>query len=218
MLVVHTLLSIFAPILMAEAIYDKQANQSWLKPRACFFLLAAFLANVFGLGRLIAPNNRPSAVHYLAEAAFIGACLWMARNAPAPGATTGGEGVERSPLRLFFVAFVGTVATMVVGFAMPSMPLPAVVNIGVMIGVYLAFLAWLGRNGAFRPGLNPLSKFALASGMITFWILISIPKSFALRNIGPAFFGLLMAVFLLRVRWRMRNGLAIPWAVSPSAV
>src|SRR5580658_3127280 len=78
MLVVHPLMSIFVPILLAEAVYHKTAGEPWVKPRTAFILLVLFWANVFGLGRLIAPFNRPSAAHYLAEAAIICGCLWLA--------------------------------------------------------------------------------------------------------------------------------------------
>src|SRR5665213_1322486 len=84
MLVVHSLMSVFAPILMAEAIYHEKANEPWVTPRTIFVLLALFWANIFGLGRLIAPFNRPDAWHFLAEAAIIVGCLWLARVVPAP--------------------------------------------------------------------------------------------------------------------------------------
>src|ERR1039457_2220209 len=84
MLVVHSLVSIFAPILLAEAIYAERANESWVKPRSFWWLLTAFAANVFGLGRLIAPTNRPGTIYFLVEAVFIGGGLWVGRTAPGP--------------------------------------------------------------------------------------------------------------------------------------
>ena len=78
MMVVHSLMSIFVPILFVEAVYPERANDSWVAPRTIVILLILFWANVFGLGRLIAPINRPSLVYYAAEFAIIGVCLALA--------------------------------------------------------------------------------------------------------------------------------------------
>ena len=124
MLEAHSLLSIFMPILLTEAIYDQQANESWITPRTCWILLAAFIANVFGLGRLIAPANRPGAVYFLLELAFIGGCLWLAHCSPAPRPATGGP--ERSPIRLYTTTLAGIAVTMVISFAAPTLAIPTV--------------------------------------------------------------------------------------------
>jgi hypothetical protein len=211
MLVVHSLVSIFVPILVAEAIYDEQAREPWIKPRTFWWLLAAFAANVFGLGRLIAPTNRPGVLYYLIEAAFIGGCLWLASRAPAPRAQIGDGKCERSPARLFAGSLVGMAVTMVVNFAAPTLAIPAVVKVVAMLAVYLAFLEWLRRSGMFHPGLDPLSKFAGASGIISFWILVSPLTAFGKGNIGPVFFGTLVAVFLVSTQKRLKKRLPIPW-------
>ena len=211
MLVVHSLVSIFVPILVAEAIYDEQAREPWLKLRSCWWLLAAFAANVFGLGRLIAPTNRPGVLYYLVEVAFIGGCLWLASRAPVPQAQIGDRKSERSPAWLFAGSLGGMAVTMVVNFAAPTLAIPAVVKVSAMLAVYLAFLEWLRRSGLFRPGLDPLSKFAGASGIISFWILVSPLTAFGKGNIGPVFFGTLVAVFLVSTQKRLKKRLPIPW-------
>lgn len=212
MLVVHSLVSIFAPILLAEAIYDEQAHEPWVKPRNCWWLLTAFAANIFGLGRLIAPANRPGVIYHLVEIAFIGGCLWLAICAPAPRAAAGDARSERSPAWLFVGSLVGLTVTMVVNFAAPTLAIPAVAKVVVMMAVYLAFLEWLRRSGMFRCGLNPLSKFAGASGIISFWILVSPLTSFGKSNPGPVCCGTFMAFFLVSVQQRLRKKLPIPWA------
>jgi hypothetical protein len=201
MLVVHSLVSICVPILLAEAIYDPRSKESWVKPQVFWWLLLAFVANIFGLGRLIAPNNRPGVIYFLVEAAFIGGCFWLARSVPAPRPETGEHRPGPAPGKLFFGSLAGMVVTMVVNFAAPTLAIPAVVKVVVMLGVYLAFLEWLRRNGIFRAGQLPLSRFAAASGIISFWILVSPLTSRGKGNPGPACFGLLVAVVLVQ-EWR----------------
>jgi hypothetical protein len=205
MLVVHSLVSIFAPILLAEAVYDERAGESWITLRTCWMLLAAFAANVFGLGHLIAPTNRPAAVYWLMESVFIGGCLWLAWRAPAPRVEATGGKPEITPIRLFVRSLVGMTVTMVVGFATPTVAIPAVAKVVVMLAAYAGFLVLLRRSGVFRPGLDPLSKFAVAAGIITFWILVSPLTSFGKGNIGPVFFGALTACFLVQTQRRLHR-------------
>ncbi len=212
MLEVHSLFSIFMPILLAEAIYDEQSNESWIKPRTCWILLAAFTANVFVLGRLIAPLNRPRVTYYLLELAFIGVCLCLARCVPSPPAASGGP--ERSPIRLYVTTLAGIAVTMVVAFATPTLAIPAVAKIAVMLLFYLGFLGLLRRIGVFRPGLDARSKFTVAAGMISFWILVSPLTSFAKHNLGPVLFGALTAFLLFRMLSRLKNKFPTPAATS----
>jgi hypothetical protein len=210
MVVVHSLMSIFAPILLAQAIYDEKADEPWVKPRTLFVLLTLFIATVFGLGRLIAPSNRPDVFHYLVEVTIIGACLWLAKHVPAPRPATLETKAVRSPLWLYGASLIGMLATMVAGFAAPALPMPAIAKIAVMMTVYVAFLGFLHHNGAFDPGLNPLSKFAVASGMISFWILISPLTAFGKGNVGPVAFAVLVAGILATMHQRLKRGLSVP--------
>ena len=212
LLVVHSLVSIFAPIMLAEAVYQERSNESWLGPRSFRLVLAAFAANIFGLGRLMAPANRPGAVYFLAECALIGGCLWLARHVPAPITTMGGGRAGRRPAALFAVSLCGMAVTMVVGFATPALAMPAVAKVVIILMAFLAYLAWLRRSGAFRSGLDPVSKLAVAGGMVCFWVLMSPLASLQKGNPAPLFFGALMAGFLVYAQRMLRQGLPIPWA------
>jgi len=209
MLVVHSLVSIFAPIMLAEAIYNERANESWVKPRYFWWLLLAFAANVFGLGRLIAPTNRPGPICFLVEVAFIGACLRLANSVPAPQSVVCGGACKRSPARLYAGSLGGMAVTMAVNFAAPTLAIPAVAKLAVMLGVYVAFLECLRRSGIFEPGQKPLSKLAGASGIISFWVLVSPLTSFGKGNPGPVCFGVFMAVFLLHQQRRLRHSVSL---------
>jgi hypothetical protein len=204
MLVVHSLVSIFTPIMLAEAIYEKRANEPWVKPRIFWWLLLAFAANVFGVGRLVAPTNRPGAIWFLAQAAFIGACLWVARTLPAPRLVTASKSSALPAAWLYAGALGGMAVTMAVNFAAPTLAIPAAAKVTVMLGVYLAFLDWLRRRGIFHPGQKSLSKFAAASGIISFWVLVSPLTSFGKGSPVPLCFGVLMAVFLVKAQRRLR--------------
>jgi hypothetical protein len=210
MFVIHTLVGIFVPILTAEAIYSERARESWITPRAFWSLLVAFAANVFGLGRLIAPYNRPGITAYLVELAFIGGCLWLSRIVPEPRPVPTGAIRPRSFLSLFLRALIGMAITMVIGFAAPTIAIPPLAQATIILATYAAFLELLRRSGTFQTGLDPLSKFTLAAGIVSFWVLVSPLSSFAKGNIGPVSFGLFMAAFLLNTLKRLRKRIPIP--------
>jgi hypothetical protein len=208
MVVVHSLVSIFAPILLAEAIYHEKANEAWVKPGTLGILLAAFSANVLGLGRLLAPSHRPGVCYYLAEAAIIGGCLWLANRVPAREPATAEPKPDHSPRWLYVASLSGMLVTMIVGFAAPALPMPGAVKVVVMLAVYLGFLGFLHRSGAFNPSLDPLSRFTVACGIISFWILASPLMALAKGNVGPVVFAVLAAGFLASAHKRLKTELA----------
>ena len=207
MVVVHSLVSIFAPILLAEATYHEKADEGWVKPGTLYILLALFSANVFGLGRLIAPAHRPGVGYYLAEAVIIAGCLWLANRVPAhqPGAAE--PKPYHSPRWLYFASLIGMLVTMIVGFAAPTLPIPGLVKLVVMLTVYLGFLGFLHRRGAFDPGLDPLSRFAVACGVISFWVLAAPLGALAKGNVGPVVFAVLTAALLASAHKRLKTEL-----------
>ena len=152
---VHSLVSIFAPILLAEAIYDEKANEPWVKPGTFYVLLVLFSANVLGFGRLLAPSHRPGASYCLVEASIIGACLWLANRVPGPRPATAETKPGRSHLWLYVASLSGMLATIVVSFTVPALPVPALAKVVVMLTFYLAFLGFLYHNRAFDPGAGP---------------------------------------------------------------
>ncbi len=214
MLVVHTLVSIVTPIMLAESLYAKVAGESWLGRRAAWALFLAFLADVFGLGRLIAPYHRPPLGYDAAEFGLIVLCVFLARSIRIPAPKI----VPRSPARMFAVSSVGMLATMLVNFAAPTISMPAAAKIAVMLFAYGAFLFALYRAGAFQPALSALGKFAVASGLISFWVVFSPLGSVAKHSPGPVLFGAAMAIFLWRQRRRLiQSTPAIPWAGGQTA-
>ena len=208
MFVVHSLMSIFVPILFVEAIYPERANDSWVTPRTIVILLILFCANVFGLGRLVAPYNRPDAVHYAVEFAIIGVCLVLAHSAHATDADLSFVSANRTFHWLFIASLVGILITMVFGVAFPSIPIPPAIIIAVILAVYAAFLWFLHHIRAFDRNLDPVSKFAIAAGMISFFIAVSPLKSLGEHNPGPIICGVIAVVILSRQYKRLKRALA----------
>ncbi|HEY3852869.1 MAG TPA: hypothetical protein VGO67_00585 [Verrucomicrobiae bacterium] len=208
MLVVHSLMSIFVPILFVEAIYPERANDSWVTPRTSAIVLLLFWANVFGLGRLIAPYNRPGAAYYAVEFAIIGVCLLLAHSARVSGAEPSSAPATRTPRWLFIASFVGILITMVVAVAFPSIPIPPAIIIVIILAIYAMFLGFLHRIRAFDRSLDPLAKFAIAAGMISFFIAVSPLKSFGGHNPGPIICGVIAVVILSRQHKQLKRRLA----------
>jgi len=211
MLVVHSLISIFLPILTAEAVYSRRARESWISSKAFVLMLLALAANVVGFGRLIAPNDRPPFLDYAIELGFVAACLLVAKFLPGPRrleASTGdgseeGRPATGSPRRLFFVSLFGTILLFVVSFAAPAMNMSAWIMVAAMVGVYLGFLAVLARFRTFDPRLPALSKLAAAGGIITFWLMVSPMAAFGKGNPSPLIAAVPMVWFLLSARRRL---------------
>ncbi len=97
---------------------------------------------------------------------------------------------------------------MVVGVAFPSTPIPPVVIIAVILGIYAAFLGFLRRIRAFDSSLDPLAKFAVAAGMISFFIAVSPLISLGKHNPGPIICGVAATVILVREHKRLKRALA----------
>jgi hypothetical protein len=201
MLVVHSLLSVVLPILMAETVFAAEAAKPWIKPRTFWLALAFFAADVFGLGRAFAPINRPGWVYYAVELGIIAACLISARFLPAMKPES--DGPSRSARWYYFAFLIGTLATITAGVIAPVLPLPAWVQISLMFAVYIGFLCYARRNHGFSPTLPPMSRLACAAGIISFWIL-ACPLSVMFRGSGgPPVVAVLMTIFLLSLRKRL---------------
>jgi hypothetical protein len=131
--------------------------------------------------------------------------LWLAKCVPAPEPATAEPKPHRSPLWLYIASLSGMLVTMIVGFVAPALPMPGVVKVVVMLTFYLGFLAFLHRSGAFNPGLDPLSKFAVACGVISFWVLAAPLGALAKGNVGPVVFALLTAGFLASAHKQLKT-------------
>lgn len=197
MVMVHSLVSILPPILVAEAVHSDKVGEPWLKPKAFWMVLGLYMADVFGIGSLLVKNDRPTWVVYAIEFALIAACLLVARKLSAHHQPST---IQRSP-RWFYCAFlIGTIIVMAAGFGAPALHVPTMVQIGIMLGAYGGFLWFAHRNQAFDIALPAMSKLACASGIISFWILVS-PFSCALRGtVAPLVVAMLMPVFLFSLR------------------
>ncbi len=202
MLMVHSLISIFLPIFFAETIYHQKVGVPWVQKKTFYLLLLIFAANVFGLGRLIAPANRPDAHYWLIQFCIIAASLLIASRLPSPKPAPV-VGSIRSLRWFYLVSLAGTTVTFVAGFAAPALPIPILAKIAIMLGVYLAFLALLARNRVFNPLFPVRPKFAVACGIISFWILLAPLMSVAKGSPLPLLVAVPLVVFLFAMRRRL---------------
>ena len=199
MLVVHTLVSLLAPLLIAEARFPERAAEPWLSRKAFYQLLVLFIVNVLGLGRLLAPHDRPGIAGFCWQLVIIGGCLWLAKNSPGPEWESRlATAAVRSARWWFFTSLAGMFTTMVAEFVFPALPLPGVIKVALMLTAFLTYLAWFRREGALAPAQKPILRFAAGCGIVSFWILLSPLMSLAKGNPGPVLFGAGTALFLWR--------------------
>ena len=195
--IIHSLVSVSLPILLAESLYPERAREAWIKPRTFIILLVLFLSDVFILGTLILPHNRPGGLYYLVEILIIAACLWAARKTSDP--QTPPAGATHSPRWYYFSVLASFSALMIVSFVAPSLALPAFVIIAVMAAAYAIFIRFLFKSGALDAHLPPASAYAISAGVITFWIVVSPLKAFE-GVLSPLITAILAAIFLVLAR------------------
>ncbi len=202
MFIVHSWISIFLPILFVEAAYPEKVKEPWLKPRYFFLILILFLANIFGLGQAFAPKNRPSLIYYAIETGIIIACLIAAYLAPSP-ANARPAGPARSARWLYFAALFGTLATFAASLITPSLAIPFLLKIAIMLAVYGSFLFFLNRRQVFAPSLSFYRQFVFACGIISFWLFVSPLASVIKHDPVPIMAAVLMIILLWGVRKKL---------------
>ena len=204
MLIIHSLVSVFLPIFFVETFYPEAAHERWTTSMTLSLVSFLFLFDTFIMGTLIAPHNRPSGVYYVVEFLIIALCLVLARFITVPARS---DFKIHSP-RWYYIATLSTFALLIMAeFILPAASFPAPVIIVVMLAAYFAFVRFLIAHGVFSESLSGQSRFAVAAGMITFWILISFVKL-----LGGFFSPAIVAIFIVAFLFRMKHRIPVATA------
>jgi hypothetical protein len=203
----HTIYSIGIPIGLTTLIFAEQRNAPWLRRRGLVILGVLFIADVV-VGFLWLTPYRPPALAYLLT--LIGTALLIflarrrARQLPTPEARPLG-----SPWRIALLGLGWAILLFFLLWALPGMGLPVVVvlaSCALFAWGSLVLAARLERRGVFA---SPVQILALASGALSFLILLAplqeLDKTRPDNPAGMSLVGLAFAVFLMWIASRLRR-------------
>jgi hypothetical protein len=205
----HAVFSIGIPILLVGLLFPAQRDRPWLSPNAFRWVAGLFGAVTIFINLALTPYRPSILAHLTTTACIVGFGAWARRMEP-PQPASG----PPAPASLWRVGLAGLAATVGLFFflwVLPSTPIPAVV----WIGLTLACAAWLwSRFGrvAVSAGWGPQHALALASGALSFFILLSplveLDPNRADNTAGATLVGLGTAAFLVWAARRVRAGQA----------
>jgi hypothetical protein len=203
----HAVFSIGIPILLVSLLFPAHRDRPWLRPNGFRWVAGLFCAVTIFINLALTPYRPSILAHLATTACIVGFGVWARRMetpraaiAPAPPA---------SPWRLGLAGFAATVGLFFFLWFLPGTPIPAVV----WIGLTLAYAVWswsrFGRMAA-SAGWGPQHTLALASGALSFFILLSplveLDPNRADNTAGATLVGLATAAFLVWAARRVRAG------------
>ena len=204
----HALISIAIPILLTELIFPSRRNEAWIGRRG-FIILPIILAADVTLGYFFITAYRPPAIHYVLILAIVAATVALAWRLPSQPFTPKAVNPRRS-VWFWLTGFLGTIAFFIVFWGLPNTTLPPVLTILISLGL-IALIMWiLARMSGNGTAWTDMQQLALASGPLSFFILLSPLQEFnASRTDNPAgmtLVGLAALTFLIWLRWRVKRG------------
>ena len=172
----HAVLSIAAPIVIAESLFPAIADRPWLGDRALRFVTIwlgiVSVAGLFGFGFVAFREQgytHPPTVYLLALAAAVVLVRLALRHPRAASARRAGA---PSLWRLRLFGFAATAAGFVIAWVGPAVMPVAAVTIAALTGVAAAALLAVGRWASSAAWGQP-QRLALASGAIGFLIALA---------------------------------------------
>jgi len=201
----HCVFSIAIPILLVGILFPARRRQAWVgkgKLWVIFILWAVNAAFIF----FFISKYRPPFVHYLVTMAVtVGLCI-LAWRMPIPV-----SGEKKKAVRAFWflpVGFVGTIALFFLVWVVPKTGIHPLFTILLMVGLAVV-IGWMVFRMSGDAGWSARHQLALVSGALGFFILLAplqeLDKNRTDNTTGMGIVGLVTAVFLILLFWRVRS-------------
>jgi hypothetical protein len=209
----HMVVSIAVPIILAEALFPRIADQPWLGHKGgrafVVWLTIISLLGLLGFGFLEFRKQgytHPPAM-YLVALAFAVALvvLGLRRRPPLPLVPTARSAPRRWSLRL--LGFLATIIYFTLSWVIPNVIPVALITMLLFAGCVL-FAVWRVRAWSRRLGWGAEHRLALASGVLGFFLLLYAPLGeFLAPPAGKPTAGmtLVAVVFLAGLAWLSRR-------------
>ncbi len=200
----HAVISISIPILLVELTFPERC-QAWVSPHALRVVGGLLAADVLFGFALITPY-RPPALPYVLTAALVVGLILLARRLPASlFAAPYPVAPHRRVGWVGLAAFAGTLAYFGVSWALPASRLSPWLlfeAVGfVVAGTGMTIIA-LTEGGRLS---SPAHRLAMASGALSFFILLAPLQEFGRGAIGMLPVGLLALLMLVWLSRRVRR-------------
>jgi len=214
--VYHAVFSIAIPILLVGLAFPRR-RRAWVSRRVLWILAGLLAADVLFGFTLMTPY-RPPALQYLLTTLLVLGLIHLARRLPATCfAAPHPTGRLRRVGWVGLIAFAGTTAYFGASWGLPAAGLPPWLlfeaTAFVVSGTAIAIVALTGGGRL----ASPAHRLAMASGALSFFILLSPLQEFGRGAPGMTLVGLLTALMLVWLSRRLRRESAPgPDFLSPS--
>jgi hypothetical protein len=203
----HAIFSIVIPILIVHLVFPQARNEPWLGRPGLGLMAALLFLSVAGGNVLFRQlfHYSPPALPYLGAVLAVILLMLAARRTRPPAIDPLLESVELPRAAMYgLTGFLLTIAFFICAWVIPATPIPAVLDILLMLG--LAGIAMAIVFISYRHGarFTDSRKLALAAGGLTFFLLLT--PILAQRGVdlntgenyaGMGWVGLIAAVLLL---------------------
>jgi len=184
----HAVFSISLPILLVELMYPGRRDERWLSRRGMLSIALLLAADVVFGFTLLTPYRPPLAPYALTVLLTI-ALVVLARELP-PRWSPAHPKPRWRPAALWLLGLLSTGTLFFGGWVLPALNLPPLLSIAVMLGGAWSVLR-LVRRASGESAWDDLGRLALASGALSFFILLALGAEHnAGRTDNPAGMGL----------------------------
>jgi hypothetical protein len=198
--------SIATPIFLVELLFPERRDERWVGRRGMITLSLLLLAVVL-LGFFVLTPYRPPALPYLMALVVTVGLYAVAHRMPTHW-WTGRTEPRRNPLWFGILGFASTLVFFFMHWILPEIGVP--VSLTMMAAVLLVWMVVIAvRHMSGEGGWSDEDKLALASGALTFFILLAPISEFDASRLdnptGMTLVGLVALFFLIWLRRKTRR-------------
>ncbi len=167
----HAVFSIAIPILLVELLFPASRGERWLGRRGMIGFSLLLAADVLFGSLFLAPYRPPVIPYLLAFLTVVGLVL-LARRLPDGTGTTQAHPRSKPALRPALLGFGATFFFFLIFWALPALEVPVVLTVLAVVVLVIA-VAWAVRRMSRGGGWTDEHRLALASGALTFFVLLA---------------------------------------------
>ena len=208
LIIFHTVFSICIPILLVNLLFPGQRQQAWVSRKSFVVLSILFFADVI-FGFLALTPYRPDLIPYVVFVLLAAALIFAGfKINPTTAQTSNPLQPARRARSYYYLGLAATITYFFSAWILPNLLPPVAVN-GLMILVAGVTIVMVKRMSKNWTAWNDQHQLALASGALSFLILITpiteMDPNRPDNTTGMILVGLISTVFLVWLAYRIRR-------------